>query len=189
MLWFFGDPHFHHANIIKYSKRPFKHVTEMNDTIIQNINDVVTERDLLYCLGDWCWAYDKRQLLRIARELRDRIKCRDVRLIYGNHDREEIKSVFTTARDMERVKYNDNGEQQEIVLCHYAMRVWNKSHHGAWHLYGHSHGSLKDDPHSLSFDVGVDCHDYKPVSYDQVKAIMSKKVWKPIDHHGARDHE
>jgi hypothetical protein len=22
---------------------------------------------------------------------------------------------------------------QPIVICHYAMRVWNRSHHGAWH--------------------------------------------------------
>jgi hypothetical protein len=35
---------------------------------------------------------------------------------------------------------------QPIVLCHYAMRVWNRSHHGAWHLYGHSRGNLPAAP-------------------------------------------
>lgn len=64
------------------------------------------------------------------------------------------------------------------------MRVWNKSHYGAWMLYGHSHGSLIDDPNSLSFDVGVDCHNYKPFSFEEVKEIMSHKIWKAIDHHG-----
>ncbi len=40
---------------------------------------------------------------------------------------------------------------QPIVICHYAMRVWNRSHHGAWHLYGHSHGNLPDTPTSRRY--------------------------------------
>ena len=65
-----------------------------------------------------------------------------------------------------------------IVLFHYAMRVWNASHYGTWHLYGHSHGDLPDDETSLSFDVGVDCHNFYPLSYSDVTGIMSKKNWK-----------
>jgi hypothetical protein len=45
---------------------------------------------------------------------------------------------------------------QPIWLSHYAHRVWMRSHHGAWHLYGHGHHSLPDDPHARSIDVGVD---------------------------------
>jgi hypothetical protein len=37
------------------------------------------------------------------------------------------------------------------VLCHYAMRVWNRSHHGAWHLYGHSQGESPRNTHG-AFD-------------------------------------
>jgi calcineurin-like phosphoesterase family protein len=55
------------------------------------------------------------------------------------------------------------------------MRVWNQSHRGALHLYGHSHGTLPDDANSKSFDVGVDCHDYHPISLDRVLAIMATK--------------
>jgi calcineurin-like phosphoesterase family protein len=50
-------------------------------------------------------------------------------------------------------------------------------------IYGHSHSSLPDDPNALSFDVGVDCHDFKPLSFEQVKMIISRKTWKPTDHH------
>jgi calcineurin-like phosphoesterase family protein len=49
---------------------------------------------------------------------------------------------------------------QPIVLCHYAMRVWNRAHHGA-NLYGHSQGKLPEAPTSLSMDVGVDTHDFR----------------------------
>ena len=33
--------------------------------------------------------------------------------------------------------------------------------------------------------IGVGCNgwDYKPLSYQEVKGIMSKKIIKPVDHH------
>ena len=55
------------------------------------------------------------------------------------------------------------------------MRVWNKSGHGRWQLFGHSHGNLPDDPKSLSIDVGVDCHGYHPISFEKVRSLMAKK--------------
>ena len=64
-----------------------------------------------------------------------------------------------------------NGRRpQVIVLCHYALRVWDRSHHGAWHLYGHSHGNLPSQ--GRSFDVGVDCHGFRPLGLDAVAQKM-----------------
>lgn len=63
------------------------------------------------------------------------------------------------------------------------MVVWKD---GSWHLYGHSHGNLPDDPNSLSFDVGVDTNNFKPYSLKDVERIMAGKTFKPIDHHGNR---
>ena len=60
------------------------------------------------------------------------------------------------------------------------------SHVGAWHLYGHSHGLLPDDPNALSLDVGVDCWGFRPVSFAQIQACMATKTWKPVDGHGGR---
>lgn len=52
---------------------------------------------------------------------------------------------------------------------------------------GHSHGSMPDDTNMLSCDVGVDCWNYTPVSMEQLQVHMSKKTFKPVDHHGDRD--
>lgn len=79
---------------------------------------------------------------------------------------------------------SNNGVAQRIVLCHYAMRVWDQSHYGTWHLHGHSHGTLPDIKEMLSCDVGVDCWNFTPVSMEQLNAHMAKKIWKPVDHHG-----
>jgi calcineurin-like phosphoesterase family protein len=183
--WFTSDTHFGHANIIKYSKRPFADAVEMNEAIISNWNNVVQDGDLVYHLGDFVFAGRDKQMANIIfGNLFRRLKGMII-LIKGNHDqvawanREQFYSSSDSYREIEI-----NG--QTITLCHYAMRVWNHSHHGAWHLYGHSHGSLPDDPNSLSFDCGVDCHNYKPLNFEQVKEIMSKKTYKPIDHHGNR---
>ena len=75
------------------------------------------------------------------------------------------------------------GHVQRIVLSHYAMRIWDRSHFGTWHLFGHSHGSMPDDPTSRSLDVGVDVWNYRPVSYEQIKARMATKTWQPVDGH------
>jgi calcineurin-like phosphoesterase family protein len=37
-------------------------------------------------------------------------------------------------------------------------------------LFGHSHGKLP--PYGKSFDIGVDCHNYKPLSLDEVVEKM-----------------
>jgi calcineurin-like phosphoesterase family protein len=68
-----------------------------------------------------------------------------------------------------------DGDKKTIALCHYSMRVWRNSFHGSWHLYGHSHGMLPENE-SLSFDVGVDCWDFYPVSIEEVKAKMATKI-------------
>jgi calcineurin-like phosphoesterase family protein len=181
-LWFTSDHHWGHHNIIRFSGRPFANVAAMNEALIANWNRVVGEDDTVYHLGDIFMLPSDE-----AKQIRDRLHGR-ICLVRGNHDKtaETMKSAFDWIKDYHELKVEDAdapGGRQHIILCHYAFRVWNKSHHGSWHLYGHSHGSLPDDPHSRSFDVGVDCHGSTPMSYTQVKAIMATKQWVPIDHH------
>lgn len=111
----------------------------------------------------------------------------------GNHDpqsksglvRADFAKLFHQVHTLAKIQVQVGGQPQPIVLCHYAMRVWDASHHGAWHLYGHSHGSLPDDRHALSWDVGVDNNNLLPLSVDEIAKIMATKTFRPIDHHGA----
>jgi calcineurin-like phosphoesterase family protein len=177
-----SDTHAFHYNIIKYSNRPFDNVTEMNAVMAMNINKLLVPGDTLYHLGDWAFGN-----LQCSIDFRSMINPGiKIILIIGNHDERHARypqwvKLFNKVYDLYETKLNG----KRTTLCHYAMRVWNKSHHGAWHLYGHSHGSLADDQHSLSFDVGVDCHNFMPLTFEQIAVIMDKKLWKPVDHHGA----
>ena len=181
-IYFTSDTHWNHANIIKYSKRPFADVNEMNEVLIDNWNSRIKPQDRVYHLGDVGFSNSQSNLCNILRRLNGQKF-----LIIGNHDEKTVdrdakfRTYWETISDTKTVKY----QGQSIFLSHYAHRVWNKSHRGSWHLYGHSHGSLSDDIRSNSFDVGVDCHNYFPLSFDDVARIMAKKQWEPIDHHGA----
>lgn len=177
--YFASDYHLGHKNIIKYDGRPFKDVNEMNETIIANHNSVVSNKDDFYFLGDFC--FDNR-----AEEYLNRLNGNKF-FIKGNHDRSDMIKLYrkygTYLHHMEEVWV----EGQMITLCHYRLDVWNKSHGGSWCLFGHSHHSLPDRIESRSIDVGINGagYDYTPLSFDEIAKMMSKKQWKPIDHHGS----
>lgn len=181
--YFTSDTHFGHKNIIAHSHRPFKTTEEMGAVLIENWNAVVNPTDTVYHLGDFALCNSKR-----ATEILHSLHG-EIHLILGNHDSwlkgQRRRDLFASVSQLKRVTVED----QIVVLCHYAMRVWERSHKGVWQLYGHSHGSLPDDPNALSLDVGVDTElaGYAPVSMDQLREAMARKEWQPVDHHQERE--
>ncbi|MBX9737269.1 MAG: metallophosphoesterase [Phycisphaerales bacterium] len=184
-IFFTADTHFGHANIIKHCRRPFADADSMDAAIIDRINAVVGPDDWLYHLGDFSFRGGDPAAYRA------RIRCRNIVLVVGNHDpcfadgsaKPSFAKLFKSVHRLLNVKVQVDGQPRLVVLCHYAMRVWDRSHHGSWHLFGHSHGSLPDDPHALSWDVGVDVNEFSPLSVARIAAIMSKKRFVAVDHH------
>lgn len=177
-IFFSSDHHFGHKNVIKYSARPFSSVEEMDETMILRWNEKVSDDDHVYHLGDVGLSSSGK-----LRNILDRLNGK-IYLIKGNHEKsaEACHARFEWIKDYHELYIEDDGFEkgrQMIVLFHYALREWNASHWGSYHLYGHSHGTLPDHTDSLSFDIGVDCHDFYPLSYEEVKGIMKKKTWKP----------
>lgn len=167
MDWMTADWHIDHANIIKFCNRPFNNVKQMNEVIVSNVNSLVQPKDTLYVIGDLAFRGANLRLLR------DSINCNNVFVVPGNHDKvSQLQPYFNILPQCRMYK----GYGIEIVLCHYAMRVWNRSHYGVGHLYGHSHGQLPPIPGAASFDVGVDCWNFFPLSIDQVKAEFDRIV-------------
>lgn len=187
-LWFISDTHFGHENVIKFSGRPFRDREEMDRDMIAFWQQTVKPGDDVFHLGDFSF-WPRQQTEDILLQLPGRIH-----LVSGNHDQKllsgELRKRFFSISDLKEIRVADPtlpGGWQHIVLCHYAMRVWNKSHYGAWNLHGHSHGSLPSEPHLLQMDIGVDAtKHYKPVPYEYVKAYMLTKTWKPVDYHEER---
>lgn len=174
--FFTSDTHFSHANIIKYCNRPFANAKEMNMTMIENWNSVVKEDDVVWHLGDFAFSKFDTEFKILTSTLNGKIN-----LVVGNHDkyllkRKHLWSLFNRVYVLPYHEEKING--RDFTFCHYAMRVWNKSHFGAYHLYGHSHSTLEDLENSLSFDCGVDANNFTPLSSEQVEEKMSHK--KPV---------
>lgn len=177
-IYFTSDTHFNHARLCDGPRsHRFASVEQMNETMIERWNERVRRNDIVYHLGDVALgsAEDARAIL-------DRLNGQ-IYLVRGNHERVAehrlCRDRFIWIKDYHRVKVGD----QKIYLLHYAMRTWNCAHRGSWHLHGHSHGSLEELSTARSFDVGVDCWDYRPVHFDEVAARMASKTFVPIDHH------
>jgi calcineurin-like phosphoesterase family protein len=173
--FFTADTHFGHRAILSCTHRPFASVEEMDETLIERWNERVRPGDRVYHLGDFSVCRGLK-----TGEILDRLQG-EIHLVWGNHDRPAyaIRERFASCHDYLQLTV----ARQFIVCFHYAMRVWNKSHRGAWHLYGHSHGTLPDDPHALSMDVGVDCNDFYPFTFDEVAQRIRPKDYRPVDHH------
>ena len=72
---------------------------------------------------------------------------------------------------------------QDVTFCHYAMRSWASSCHGAFELYGHSHGRMPEFDNMYSFDVGVDVWGYAPVPWSAI-VLKMQKIKEKIEKRG-----
>ena len=160
--FFTADLHLSHSNIIKYCHRPFANVDEMDETLIANWNATVSAHDTVFHIGDFCMGDFRKHIDRL-----NGIKI----FLKGSHDR-GLEKAGIAKHDIYMLSARQTGVV-DIVMCHYAMRVWSKSHYNTWHLYGHSHGHLA--PEGKSWDVGVDSNGFRPLSLAEIEVIMSKR--------------
>lgn len=148
----------------------------MNEKLIENWNNVVTNNDIVYTLGDFVFYSDQNK--NFLANLLNKLNYKEIHLILGNHDKSlkaHHKNLFTSCQDYKKITVTDleaPGGRNHVVLFHYALRTWDMAFHGSWSLYGHSHGTLPDDPKLRSIDVGVDSWNYTPVSYEQIREVM-----------------
>ena len=75
-----SDTHFGHAKIIDYCNRPFSSVEEMDETMIKNWNETVSNNDTVLHLGDFGLG-NKEYITSIVKRLNGKKV-----LILGNHD-------------------------------------------------------------------------------------------------------
>lgn len=196
--FFSSDFHYHHKNIVdgttewtsKERCRTFATLEEHDETLVHNINKTVGKDDVLYFMGDWSFGG-----LEFVKEFRDKIYCKTIHLILGNHDHHIEKNRTLTPLVMGGLRTHNlfasvnnylrktiNG--QDMVLSHYSFRTWDKAHKGTWMLHGHSHGTLPPYEQFKTLDVGIDTHpEFRPYSFKELEDIMADKKDLKVDHH------
>jgi calcineurin-like phosphoesterase family protein len=150
--YFTSDEHYGHENIIGYCNRPFKNAEEMDDGIIRRHNSVVGEKDVVFHAGDFTLR-NKTEAENYIRRLTGKKHI----FIKGSHDywNKELPQILEEKID-----------GKHFVICHYAMRVWPRSHYGSFQFYGHSHGKLQ--PLLNQYDIGVDNNNFYPIALEDI---------------------
>ena len=159
-LFFTADTHFGHRSIARM--RGFSSAAAMDELLISNWNERVSEQDDVWVLGDFTMRAPRH-----PGHYLDRLNGRKY-LIRGNHDHRQTL-ISKGWHEVVDYKVLDQ-EQTRFVLFHYPMREWESAWRGAIHLYGHVHGNLR--PTAQSCDVGVDCHDYYPIRWDEIETYL-----------------
>ena len=156
-VFFTADTHFGDHRTINIQRRPFPSVAAMDACLVKRWNAVVAPDDVVWHLGDVARRpADVPALLARLHGTKH--------LLGGNNDPDETLAAAGWASVASYAEFAL--DDRRLVLCHYPFRSWNGQHKGALNLHGHSHGRLK--PMLRQFDVGVDVHDFAPVTLRQL---------------------
>jgi len=199
-VWIFSDPHYNHKNICRgvtnwktsdgeipiAQTRDFPTIEKMNAAIVNNINNCAMPDDTLICLGDWSFGG-----FESIREFWDRIMCKNIHLILGNHDhhidrnRDGSQGLFKSVSHYNTLEMG----QFKFLLMHYPISSCDCLNKGVMHLHGHCQLQT-----NLRFgkgqrmDVGMDGHpEFRPYNVmDEVVPLLrhrEKLSEMPNDHH------
>jgi calcineurin-like phosphoesterase family protein len=184
--WITSDHHFRHANIIKYTNRPYADVMEMDDELVSVWNNFVDPQDTVWHLGDFTLGGKELAAYYFGR-LNGHINIlgnpwhHDSRWINGMTGATGFSSksgwmpyLFSPIVVLEEVDTNEDGDSIPAVLCHYQLLNWDRQHYGSLHFFGHSHGVSA--PRHNCLDVGVDnafklTGDYRPFEFQEAVEI------------------
>ena len=132
--WIVSDTHFGHKEIIKYQRDNYKNITDMNENIIKDWNNIISKDDTVIHLGDVSVGITKEEIETIIKQLNGNII-----LIPGNHER---KNLLENRHFYNQVGFK-NVEQDidhmvigKLVLSHEPVDFIPE---GYFNIHGHVH--------------------------------------------------
>ena len=143
MDYFISDTHFFHENVIRFDKRPFTSVEEMNAKMRDWWNNTVSEKDRVYILGDFIWlSPSDPEYIKFTKSLNGKKV-----LIKGNHDNvekfsSELKNCFEDIKSRKEIKLN----KKRIIMDHYPLMMYrNDTDANVFHFHCHTHITHEQD--------------------------------------------
>lgn len=181
MIYLTSDLHFNHDKPFVYEPRGFSTIQEMNETLVKNWNETVSENDIVYVLGDFFLDTDYDFIQKTIESLNGNIY-----LMLGNHDTNAKWEFYTRIPKILSVKYADIVvyKKRQFFMCHYpTLTTYEQSRpeKAIFNLFGHTHSTEKffgDSPYM--YNVAVDANDNRPVSIDDIYERIMEKVSKDI---------
>jgi len=167
-VYFIGDLHLGHRNIMSFGQRDFKTIEDHDEGMIELWNSKIkSKRDLVWVLGDVAMSMESLKLLDKANGQK--------RLIMGNHDRFDIPVYLKYFEDIRAFE-----KRYGFVMSHIPIhpnelvyRSWN------FNVHGHIHDPSKNLRGDKYFNANADSIGLIPVELDELrtKIEIAKRVW------------
>lgn len=195
MRWFTSDQHIGHENILHLGDgRPFKNLPHMHSVIVNNWFNTLAPEDEIYFLGDVAMGQvevtlnvfkalpNKKYLIpgnhdKIFPKLNSKNRIEKFTPLYEAAGFEILPLLHT-------VDFIVDGETSPVLLSHfpYAEKTFNTKkdwvdkfawvrplNEGLPLIHGHTHMRKPLTPNTPNqYNVGVDAHDFHPVSETQI---------------------
>lgn len=177
MIYFTGDNHFGHTNVIRFCDRPFDSADEMDTAMIDLWNERVHRNDTIYVLGDMFFRCD------YVEEVLRKLKGKKY-LITGNHDSSWLRKFDASKYFEDITKFLETSDgQHKLVFSHRPQVSWDHERR-AYMIHGHIHNDTKADFWPLlcvrerALNAGVDINGFRPVTFEELLAnnIAFKKA-------------
>lgn len=176
-IFLYADSHYTHQGVCNFFRadgvtklRPWNTAEEMDDALVDNFNNTVGVNDKCYMLGDI--AINRKGL-----KVLERLKCKNLVLIKGNHDIFKLEDYLPYFRDV-RGYHVMNG----MILSHIPIHPDCIARFGS-NIHGHLHsnrvmmtnesGESVIDPRYYS--VSVEQIDFKPIAFEEVNKRIKEQ--------------
>ena len=161
-----SDTFFGRTQIIDIAGRPFDTVEEMDEALISNWNNVVSDIDTVYHLGNFAWTPV------IADDILKRING-NIKFILGDYD----DALLEIADYYEGIEIIDKGivkdYNHKIILSHYPLLDWPGKEKGIYSFHGHSLKSNRTDlTVSNRVNVAADLNNFIPQNLEVMMEVF-----------------
>lgn len=164
-VWLTADTHFSHQGVCRFMRsdgvtklRPWETIEEMDEELVKRFNNRVSAKDKCYFLGD---VSMNRHGLKVL----DRLNCKNLVLIKGNHDIFKLSDYTPYFRDI-RGYHVMNG----LILSHIPVHESSLGRFGA-NAHGHLHSERVMKNNEIDpgyFCVSVEQTDFAPILFEDV---------------------
>lgn len=178
-MYFTSDTHFCQQRTLELSRRPFVDVTSMDLEMMSNWNKRITMNDDVVHAGDFI---DPEKLQSMLRPLLSVLNFKTLHWVLGNYDRKIKDAIEQTIIDSGRdvilydKSYKFATNDHSYVVVHEPNDFEIAANPNDIVLFGHIHG--RSFAKRNGFDLGIDYHQYSPISLEQVEWFANAmKYW------------
>jgi calcineurin-like phosphoesterase family protein len=161
----FGRP-----NAIKLYKRPFESVKEMNQSMIDVWNSVVSQEDKVYVLGNFAW--DPETAENSLKELNGEIIA-----IVGEHDT-AIEEIDNMKNIIKNVSFNKDSieyfHDAQVTMSYWPLTDWPGKSKGILSVIGHPNKKYRTDHKKGIINCSCDFWEFKPLELSKIKDLFTE---------------